>query len=135
MMTLMPMIWTRLFLLNEYYDDLLKSDQPVPSDATLFYFGNDEDHDGAMKTGNVTVNLDGDSYSFKFSTTGGAEGRGHGITGIDDKKYVYKFGLKLKASSDDKYQVVILLTVMPRLPRSVPRNSVNLQTRIMTTLL
>ena len=91
---------------NEYYDDLLKSDQPVPSDATLFYFGNDEDHDGAMKTGNVTVNLDGDSYSFKFSTTGGAEGRGHGITGIDDKKYVYKFGLKLKASSDDKYQVV-----------------------------
>lgn len=87
---------------NKYGDD----DQIIPADATLFYFGNDEDHDGAMKTGNVTVNLDGETHNFKFSTTGGAEGKGKGITGIEDKKYVYKYGLRLKASSDDKYLVV-----------------------------
>ena len=78
----------------------------VPAGATLFYFGNDEDHDGAMKTGNVNINVDGDSYTFKFSTSGGAEGKGKGITGIEDKKYVYRYGMRLKASSDDKFQVV-----------------------------
>ena len=73
---------------------------------TLYYFGNNEDADGAMKTGNVSVTLDGDSYQFQFSTTGGSEGKGRGVNGIDDGKYVYKFGQKLKASSDDKYIVV-----------------------------
>ncbi len=89
---------------NKYVSDGVE--YTVPSDATLFYFGSDEDHDGAMKTGNVTVNLDGETNTFKFSTSGGAEGKGKGITGIDDKKYVYKYGLRLKASSDDKYLVV-----------------------------
>jgi len=87
-----------------YTDDL--GTHTIPYDATLYYFGNDEDHDGAMKTGNVNINLDGENYNFKFSKSGGAEGKGRGITGLDDKKYVYKYGLKLKASNDDKYQVV-----------------------------
>lgn len=43
-----------------------------------------------MKTGNVTVNLYGASCNFKFSKSGGAEGKGHGIIGIDDKQYGYK---------------------------------------------
>ena len=73
---------------------------------TLYYFGNDENSDGAMKTGSTTVSLDGDSYSFQFSKTGGAEGKGRGLNGIDDGKYIYQFGMKLKASSDDKYIVV-----------------------------
>ncbi len=73
---------------------------------TLYYFGNDEDADGAMKTGSVTINLDGDSYSFQFSKTGGTESRGRGLTGIEDGKYIYKYGMKMKASSDDKYKVV-----------------------------
>ena len=74
--------------------------------ASLYYFGNDEDSDGVMKTGNVTVNLDGDSYSFQFSKAGGAEGKGRGLTGIDDEKYVYKNGLKMRADSDEKYIIV-----------------------------
>ena len=73
---------------------------------TLYYFGNNEDTDGALKTGNVSVNLDGDSYQFQFSKTGGAEGKGRGVNGIDDGKYIYKFGMKVKADSDDKYIVV-----------------------------
>ena len=73
---------------------------------TLYYFGNNEDSDGALKTGSVSVNLDGDNYQFQFSKTGGAEGKGRGLNGIDDSKYIYKFGMKLKAGSDDKYIVV-----------------------------
>ncbi|MCI8743937.1 MAG: hypothetical protein HFG63_15195, partial [Lachnospiraceae bacterium] len=77
------------------------------SNETLFYFGNDEDSDGAMKTGAVTINLDGDSYSFQFSKAGGAEGKGRGLTGIEDEKYIYKNGLKMRADSDEKYIVVV----------------------------
>ena len=73
---------------------------------TLYYFGSNEDSDGALKTGSVSVNLDGDNYQFQFSKTGGAEGKGRGLNGIDDSKYIYKFGMKLKAGSDDKYIVV-----------------------------
>ena len=76
-------------------------------DIRLYYFGNNEDSDGTMKTGNVTVNLDGSSYSFNFQKTGSAtSGRGQGVTGIDDKKYVYNYGCRIKADSDDKYQLV-----------------------------
>ena len=53
---------------------------------TLYYFGNNEDSDGALKTGSVS--------------------KGRGLNGIDDSKYIYKFGMKLKAGSDDKYIVV-----------------------------
>ena len=74
----------------------------------LYYFGDadDVDSDGAMKVGNVTVNLDGDNYQFFFKKNGGAESRGRGINGIYDKKYVYRYGQKLKADSDEKYIVV-----------------------------
>ena len=51
---------------------------------TLYYFGNNEDSDGALKTGSVSVSLDGDNYQFQFSKTGGAEGKGRGLNGIDD---------------------------------------------------
>ena len=74
--------------------------------ATLYYFGNDADSDGAMKTGNVTVTVDGDSHNFLFSKTGGVEGRGRGDTGIDDDKYIYKYGKRIKADSDEKYIAV-----------------------------
>ncbi len=77
------------------------------SNIYLYYFGNDLDGDGSMKTGNVTVNLDGNSYNFLFKKTGNpAGGRGQGVTGIEDKKYIYNYGCKIKASSDDKYKLV-----------------------------
>ncbi|MEH2930838.1 hypothetical protein VSQ48_13160 [Candidatus Ventrimonas sp. KK005] len=73
----------------------------------LYYFGNDLDGDGSMKTGNVTVNLDGNSYNFLFKKTGNpAGGRGRGVTGIEDNKYIYSYGCRIKASSDDKYRLV-----------------------------
>ena len=77
-------------------------------DVSLYYFG-DEETDGAMKTGTTTVTVDGDSYNFLFNKTGGAESKGKGLTGVDDNKYIYKFGCRIKAGSDDKYQVVAVL--------------------------
>ena len=85
--------------------DILDGTTKVPADATLFYFG-DADTDGSMKTGSTTVSVDGDTYSFLFSKSGGAESKGRGLTGIDDNKYIYKYGCRIKADSDDKYQVV-----------------------------
>ena len=79
-------------------------------DISLYYFGNDEVGDGSMKTGATTVTLDGDTYNFFFRKTGGIESRGKGLTGVDDNKYIYKYGCRIKAGSDDKYQVV---TVVP----------------------
>ena len=74
----------------------------------LYYFGNgdDEDTDGAMKTGNVTVNLDGETLQFKFRNNDGAESRGRGVTGVEKGDYIYKFGKKIKADSEDKYILV-----------------------------
>lgn len=87
--------------------DILEGKYVGAEKATLFYFGgaDDGDVDGVMRTGSATINVDGDSYQFLFSKTGGAEGKGRGFTGIDSKKYVYVKGCKIKASSDDKYVV------------------------------
>ena len=91
-------------------DDLL--DTNVASDdvaGDLYYFGakSDADTDAVMKTGNVTVTLDGESYNFYFQKTGTpSTGKGKGVTGIDDDKYVYIKGMRIKADADDKYQLV-----------------------------
>ena len=81
----------------------------ITENTTLYYFGNDEVGDGSMRTGAATINLDSDSYSFLFSKSGGAERKGRGLTGIDDEKYIYKYGMRIKADSDDKYRVVAVI--------------------------
>lgn len=97
-------------------DDIIdqKAYDGVPAEAyndpytSLYYFGStdNEDSDGSMKTGNVTVNLDGGSYNFLFRKSGGKESKGYGVTGIEKEKYVYKYGMRIKAGADDKYRVV-----------------------------
>jgi hypothetical protein len=74
----------------------------------LYYFGSssNQDTDGAMKTGSTNITLDGDTYNFYFSKTGGTESRGRGINGKDGNDYIYMHGQKLKASSDEKYKLV-----------------------------
>ncbi len=102
-------------LLDGEYDDLLNMDPETDENGvttypyTLYYFSGDEDADGSMKTGSTSVNLDGDSYTFFFQKSGGSESRGRGVTGIDDDKYIYKAGCRIKADSDDKYQVVAVV--------------------------
>ena len=57
-----------------------------------------------MKTGNVNVTIDGESYAFKFRTSGD---KGVGIDGLDGSTY-YVNGKKVKADSDDKYKVFVV---------------------------
>ena len=77
-----------------------------PSSSTpksgLYYFG--DESDGSMKTGNVNVTIDGESYAFKFRTSGD---KGVGIDGLDGSTY-YVNGKKVKADSDDKYKVFVV---------------------------
>ncbi len=65
----------------------------------VYFFSNDADHDGSMKTGTQRIVLDGDTLSFKFKKSGTQKGQG--ITGEDDKKW-YLGGKLIKAGSDDK---------------------------------
>ena len=55
-----------------------------------------------MITGTQTVNIDGDSFTFKFNKSGAQKGAGY--VGIDDKK-LYMAGKQVKADKDDKYSV------------------------------
>ena len=80
--------------------------QNADSKSGIYYFG-DEETDGAMKTGNQTVTVDGDSYTFRFKNSGSF--KGVGISGKKDNAY-YVNGRKVKADSDDKYDVYVLYT-------------------------
>ncbi|WP_242355933.1 MULTISPECIES: hypothetical protein [Hungatella] len=88
----------------------------------VYYFGTGED--GAMKMGNQTLDIDGDSYSFFFVKSGSDKGKGFGSatantqslekdrdgnyypTNIFEKNAIYQHGKKVKADSDLKYEVV-----------------------------
>jgi hypothetical protein len=71
----------------------------------FYFFSNDEDHDGSMKTGNQTVTIDGDTFTFKFKKSG--TGKGQGENGADwDKHKVYLGGMLFRASSDDKVKIL-----------------------------
>jgi glucan-binding YG repeat protein len=69
----------------------------------FYFFSNDEDHDGSMKTGKQTITLDGDPFTFRFYTSGSHKGQG--ITGIDDKK-LYMGGKLIASGKDEKFQFV-----------------------------
>ena len=84
-------------------DDFLENAPKYEDDDyKCYYFGDGED--GAMKTGRTTIEIDGDSFTFNFETSGSKKGQG--TTGVDDDK-IYQSGMLLKAGSDEKYQVVV----------------------------
>lgn len=85
-------------------DEIRDGSKDVGS-AKLYYFGGEDD--GAMRTGNVTVDVDGSSLPYHFASTGGVESRGEGTTGTIKKVY-YNNGRKIAASSDDKYRAVTI---------------------------
>ena len=71
----------------------------------FYYFSNDEDHDGSMKTGNQTVTIDGDTFTFKFKKSGTGKGQGENQTDKDKHK-VYLGGMLFRAGSDDKVKIL-----------------------------
>ena len=73
----------------------------IGTDVYVYYFG--AGSDGAMKVGNQTIEVDGDTYSFSFGKTGSNKGRG--LNESDDVLYVN--GLRIKADSDMRYQAFV----------------------------
>ena len=73
------------------------------SDWGFYYFSDNEDKDGSMKTGNQRISLDGESLTFSFKK--GGTKKGQGITGENEKK-LYLGGMLLAADTDNKIEVV-----------------------------
>ena len=123
------------FFKTKIYNEIVKKikDEDDLENISLYYFG-DEETDGAMKTGATTVTLDGESYNFLFNKTGGAESKGKGLTGVDDNKYIYNFGCRIKANSDDKYQVVAVTPQYVNGPTDIHAPSVSVNKISSTTL-
>lgn len=91
---------------DELYDTEDEFDEYVSSmsaDYAVYFFSDDEDHDGAMKTGNQKVKIDGDTFTFKFKKAG--SDKGIGIKGEDDDKY-YLSGKLLTADGDNKIEII-----------------------------
>ena len=68
--------------------------------GNLYYFGDNEETDGSMKTGkSVKIDLADDTYTFGFEKSGKA------MDGLKDNK-IYVNGMLLTASSDYKYEKI-----------------------------
>ena len=78
------------------------SDLTTSTDEKNVYFFGDEETDGAMKTGTVTTEIDGDDYTFYFGTTGASKYLAN--NGWKKNAY-YVNGSKLKADADYRYQL------------------------------
>jgi glucan-binding YG repeat protein len=87
---------------EDAFDDYVRANV-VDGDYRVYYFSDDADHDGTMKTGTQKVVIDGDSFAFKFEKSGTKKGQG--ITGLNDKKY-YLGGKLLSADKDDKVSII-----------------------------
>ena len=74
----------------------------------FYFFSNDEDHDGSMKTGKQNITLDGDNFTFRFYNSGARKGQG--ITGVDDKK-IYVGGKLIAADKDNKVEFFALQNI------------------------
>ena len=84
-------------------DTFLKTAASLDSDQAFYYFSDNEDKDGSMKTGNQRISLDGESLTFSFKK--GGTKKGQGITGENEKK-LYLGGRLLAADTDNKIEVV-----------------------------
>lgn len=83
----------------------------------LYYFGDSEDEDGAMRIGDQKVHIDGVDYDYFFAKSGTYTGMGYGneaylnseidgeLTFIYGKSEMFVDGKKVKADEGKKYQV------------------------------
>ena len=82
-------------------EDATEAADIYASNGNLFYFSNNEETDGAMKTGSsITISLADDDYVFGFEKT-----TGEAFCGVENNK-VYRNGIRQEAD-DDKYAIVI----------------------------
>ena len=90
---------------NKYdsQDKFMETARSMSSDWGFYYFSDNEDKDGSMKTGTQKISLDGESFNFSFKK--GGTMKGQGVTGMSEKKY-YLGGMLLTADADNKIEVV-----------------------------
>lgn len=86
------------------YDDI-ESEDDLPGDDEddwgVYYM---DENNGRLKTGNATIDLDGNTYTYAFKSSGSDKGRG--IDGVDGN-YIYDNGRRLRAESGTKYEIVV----------------------------
>ena len=75
----------------------------LSGDWGFYYFSDNEDKDGSMKTGNQRISLDGENFTFSFRK--GGTKKGQGITGMNEKKY-YLGGMLMTADADNKIELL-----------------------------
>ena len=75
----------------------------LSGDWGFYYFSDNEDKDGSMKTGNQRITLDGTSFTFSFRK--GGTRKGQGINGLNEKKY-YLGGMLMTADADTKIELL-----------------------------
>ena len=83
----------------EDVDELPDEDE----DGVFVYYFGDSPKEGAMKTGTMTMEIDGDKYYYSFEKSGSK--RGAGTDGIDGDS-IYVKGRRLEAEEGTKYQPV-----------------------------
>lgn len=90
---------------NKYdsQDKFMETALNMSNDWGFYYFSDNEDKDGSMKTGTQKITLDGESFTFNFKK-GGAN-KGQGVKGLSEKKY-YLGGMLLTADADNKIEIV-----------------------------
>ena len=84
-------------------DTFMNTARGLSSDWGFYYFSDNEDKDGSMKTGTQKISLDGESFSFSFKK--GGTKKGQGVNGLNEKKY-YLGGMLLTADADNKIEIV-----------------------------
>lgn len=89
--------------ITSYEEIESEDDLPETDEAWDVYYFADSSKEGAMKTGRVTIDLDGDPATYNFRDSG--SNRGAGYNGIEDG-CVYQKGKLIKADKDSKYEIV-----------------------------
>ena len=83
-------------------DEVDAEDIYALGNANVYYFSDDEENDGAMKTGSsIKISLADDDYTFGFDKS-----TGRAYSGIENNK-VYFNGIRQEAD-DDKYEIVVI---------------------------
>ena len=72
-------------------------------EGVFVYYFSDSPKEGAMKTGTMTMEIDGDTYYYSFEKSGSRKGAG--TDGIDNDS-IYVKGRRLEAEEGTKYQPV-----------------------------
>ena len=88
-------------LVQAFNEDNVEAEDLYALSGNFFYFSDNEETDGAMKTGSsIKISLADDDYTFGFTKT-----TGEAFCGVENNK-VYRNGIRQEAE-DDKYDVVL----------------------------